>query len=87
LNVYARLTPSNGFCVVPLTTCGNGSPAASSTVGAMSTTWCHWLRSSPFALMPLGQWITVPLRVPLWLEATCLAHAKGVFPAMAQPTA
>ena len=49
-------------------------PAASSTVAAMSMTWLNWLRTSPLALMPSGQWTMVPLRVPPQCEATCLVH-------------
>ena len=58
------LTPCNGICWTPLTLIGSGSPAASSTVGAMSITWWNWERISPWAAMPLGQWMIVPLRVP-----------------------
>ena len=58
------LTPSMGVCTVPFTLFGSGRLAASRMVGAMSMTWCHCERSSPFALMPLGQWTTIPLRVP-----------------------
>ncbi len=49
------LTPSMGFCRTPLTIVGCGSPASSSTVGAMSIRWWYWPRISPFALIALGQ--------------------------------
>ena len=62
-------------------------PAASSTVGAMSTTCWNWLRISPLALMRAGQLTTSGLRVPPKLEATCLVHMNGVLPATAQPAA
>ena len=52
------LTPSIGDCTTPLTVFGSGIPAASSTVGAMSTTCWNWLRISPRALMRAGQLIT-----------------------------
>ena len=68
------LTPSMGSCRMPFTDSGCGSPAASSTVGAMSITWANCERISPFALMPLGQCTTVPFRVPPQCEATCLVH-------------
>ncbi len=76
-----------GRCFTPFTILGCGSFAASSTVGATSTTWWNWLRISPLALMPLGQWSTMPLRVPPKWLATCLVHWKGVLPAQAQPMA
>ena len=40
----------------------------------MSMTWWNCGRTSPLALMPLGQWTIVPLRVPPKCEATCLVH-------------
>ena len=52
----------------------------------MSMTWWNWLRSSPFALMPLGQWTTSGLRVPPKWLATCLVHWNGVSIAHAQAT-
>ena len=52
----------------------SGSPAASSTVAATSITWLNWVRTSPLALIPFGQWTIVPLRVPPQCEATCLVH-------------
>ena len=58
------LTPSIGFCGMPLTVLGCGSPAASSTVGTMSIRWWYWLRISPFALIPFGQQTTAPLVMP-----------------------
>ena len=81
------LTPSIGVCATPLTVFGSGIPAASSTVGAMSTTWWNWLRISPLALMRAGQVMTSGLRVPPKLAATCLVHMNGVLPATAQPAA
>ncbi len=81
------LTPSIGFCGVPLTTFGSGRPAASSTVGATSITWWNCERTSPFALMRFGQYTTIPLRVPPKFDATCLVHVNGVSPATAQPAA
>src|SRR4029453_1177104 len=80
------LTPSIGVCTPPVTLLGSGIPAASSTVGATSTTWWNWLRISPFALTRLGQVITSGFRVPPKLEATCLVQMKGVAPATAHPT-
>ena len=50
-------------------------------------TWWNWLRISPLALMPLGQCMTMPLRVPPKWQATCLVHWNGVLPAQAQPMA
>ena len=37
--------------------------------------------------MRLGQWITIPLRVPPKFEATCFVHVNGVSPATAHPAA
>ena len=42
LKELAILTPSMGFCATPLTIVGCGSPASSSTVGAMSIRWWYW---------------------------------------------
>ena len=81
------LTPSMGFWTVPLTLFGSGRPAASRTVGATSMTWWNCERTSPFALIRLGQWTTMPLRVPPKLEATCFVQVNGVSPATAQPAA
>ena len=53
----------------------------------MSMTWLNWVRSSPLALIPAGQWTIVPLRVPPQCDATCLVHWYGVSIACAQPTA
>ena len=72
---------------MPFTESGSGIPAASRIVGATSMTWLNCERISPFALMPFGQWTTVPLRVPPQCDATCLVHWYGVFIACAQPTA
>jgi hypothetical protein len=71
---YVMLTPSSGFCAMPLTTLGAETCAASKIVGTMSMTWWNWVRSSPFALIPLGQWTTIGLRVPPKWLATCLVH-------------
>ena len=68
------LTPCIGSWVTPCTCTGSGKPAASRIVGATSMTWQNWLRISPLALIPLGQWTMVPLRVPPQWEATCLVH-------------
>ncbi len=76
-----------GVWAMPLTVFGSGRPAASSTVGAMSTTWWNWLRTSPLALIRLGQLTTSGLRVPPKLPATCFVHMNGVLPATAQPAA
>ncbi len=81
------LTPSIGVCTTPFTVFGSGIPAASSTVGAMSTTCWNWLRISPLALIRFGQLITSGLRVPPKFEATCLVHMNGVLPATAHPAA
>ena len=56
-------------------------------VGATSMTWPNWVRISPLALMPFGQWTTMPLRVPPKSEATCFIQPKGELRATAQPAA
>lgn len=81
------LTPSIGICGVPITIFGSGSFAASRTVGATSMTWWNWVRSSPFALIPFGQWTTRPFRVPPKLEATCFVQVNGAASATAEPAA
>ena len=71
------LTPSIGVCTIPLTVFGSGSPAASSTVGAMSTTCWNWLRISPLALMRAGQLTTSGLRVPPKFGGDLLGPHEG----------
>ena len=43
-------------------------PRHSRIVGTMSMTWWYWSRTSPLALMPLGQWITIGSQMPPWYE-------------------
>ena len=62
--VYTMLTPSIGVCATPFTVFGSGMPAASSTVGATSTTCENWLLISPLALIRAGQVMTSGFRVP-----------------------
>ena len=81
------LVPSIGVCTTPLTLLGCGKPAASRIVGATSMTCENWLRRPPLSLMPFGQWMTMPLRVPPKSEATCLVQVNGVSKATAQPAA
>ena len=83
---YSIETPSIGFWGMPFTTLGSGILHASSIVGTTSITWWNWVRISPFALIPLGQWTTIGLRVPPKWLATCLVHWKGASIAHAQPT-
>ena len=71
---------------MPLTTFGSGILHASRIVGTTSMTWWNWVRISPFALIPLGQWTTIGLRVPPKWLATCLVHWNGASIAHAQPT-
>ena len=56
----SRLRWASAACRSPIF--GSGRPAASRIVGAMSMTWCHCDRTSPLALIPLGQWTTSALR-------------------------
>jgi len=53
----------------------------------MSMTCENCVRRPPLSLMPFGQRMTVPLRVPPKSEATCLVHENGVSNATAQPAA
>nr|WP_287374110.1 hypothetical protein [Candidatus Microthrix sp.] len=73
------LAPSIGLCWMPLTIVGSGGLPPSRMVGATSMQCVNWVRISPLASMPLGQWTMVPLRVPPQCEATCLVHWNGVF--------
>ena len=75
-----------GFCLTPSTDFGAGIFDASSTVGMTSMTCVNCVRMLPGSLMPLGQVITIGLRVPPKCEATCLTHCNGALPAQAQPT-
>ena len=52
----------------------------------MSITWWNCDRISPLALMPFGQEMTRPLRVPPKWLATCLVHLNGVLVAQAHGT-
>ena len=72
------LTPSIGFCWMPLTMSGAWMPAASRMVGTMSITWWNWVRIPPTSLIWPGQEIASPCRVPPKCDATCLVHLKGV---------
>src|SRR5262245_34772121 len=76
--VYAMLTPSIGFCAMPLTINGAGMAVASRRVGTMSIMWWNWVRMPPTSLMRLGQAIAMPCRVPPKWDATCLVHLNGV---------
>ena len=81
------LTPSIGFCAMPLTMSGAWMPVTSRSVGTMSMTWWNWLRMPPASLMCLGQAIATPCRVPPKCEAICLVHLNGVSNAQDQATA
>ena len=78
------LTPSIGFCSIPLTDVGSAMPAASRIVGTRSITWWNWLRSSPRAAIPPGHEIAIPLREPPKWDATCFIHWNGASSAHAQ---
>ncbi len=84
-NVGTRLTPFNGTWSTPSITSGMGSPAASRTVGTISTTWVNCERRLPPLVMRFGQEITIDVRVPPRWEAIFLSHWNGVFIACAQP--
>src|SRR5271165_189187 len=78
LKVYAMLTPSIGFCWMPLTVSGAGMPVASRIVGTMSMMWWNWVRIPPTSSMWPGHEMARPWRVlPKW-EAICLVHLNGV---------
>ena len=81
------LTPSIGFCVMPLTNSGALMPVASRRVGTISMTWWNWVRMPPTSLMWPGHEMAMPCRVPPKCEATCLVHLNGVSNAHDQPTA
>ncbi len=72
---------------MPLTTFGSGRPIASRMVGATSITWPNCVRIPFFALMPLGQDMTMPLRVPPKSEGTCFIQPNGESNPTAQPDA
>ena len=76
--VYAMLTPSIGFCLMPSTICGDLMPAASRIVGTMSMMWWNWWRTPPASLMRAGHEIARPWRVPPKCDAICLVHLNGV---------
>ena len=72
------LTPSIGFCAMPLTITGAWMPVASRMVGTMSIMWWNWVRMPPASLMRSGQAMAMPCRVPPKCDATCLVHLNGV---------
>src|SRR5262245_47547406 len=86
-NVYRMLTPSIGFCGIPLTTFGAPIFVASRIVGTMSITWWNWWRIPPLSVMTFGHEIAMPWRVPPKWETICLVHANGVSNAHAHGTA
>ena len=81
------LTPSIGFCLMPLTMSGALMPAASRMVGTMSMTWWNCVRIPPTSVIWPGQEMAKPCRVPPKCDATCFVHLKGVSNAQDQPTA
>src|ERR1700751_1360285 len=85
--VYAMLTPSIGFCAMPLAITGAGMPVVSRMVGTMSIMWWNWVRMPPASLMRFGQQIAIPWRVAPKCDATCLVHLNGVSNAHDQATA
>src|SRR6266404_8387826 len=72
------LTPSIGFCLMPLTSSGALIPVTSRIVGTISMTWWNCGRIPPTSLMCPGQLIAKPCRVPPKCDATCLVHLNGV---------
>ena len=72
------LTPSIGFCLIPLTMSGAATRVASRMVGTISIMWWNCVRMPPASLMWPGQDMTMPCRVPPKCDATCLVHLKGV---------
>jgi hypothetical protein len=81
------LTPSIGFCATPSTVSGAFTPVTSRIVGTMSIRWWNWFRTPPTSLMPSGQDMTMPCRVPPKCEAICLVNLNGVSKAQDQATA
>ena len=72
------LTPSIGFCAMPLTVSGAWMPAASRIVGTMSMMWWNCERMPPTSLMWPGHEMAMPCLVPPKNDATCLVHLNGV---------
>src|SRR5208282_5327732 len=68
------LTPSIGFCLIPLTTSGARIPVASRIVGTISMQWWNCARMPPTSLMWPGQLIARPCLVPPKCDAICLVH-------------
>ena len=54
--MWAKLTPWSGAWVTPRIAAGGSMPSRSSTVGTMSMMCAYWVRTSPLAVMPAGQW-------------------------------
>src|SRR5213593_3011835 len=85
--VYAMLTPSIGFCLMPLTVSGALMPVASRIVGTTSMMWWNWLRMPPASLMRAGHEMARPCPVPPKCDAICLVHLNGVSNAQDHATA
>ena len=51
----------------------------------MSVQWWHWLRTSPFALMPFGHEMTSGSQMPPWYCEYRLNIRNGVEKATAHP--
>ena len=64
-----------------------GMPGHVEDGGPTSITWWNWLRTSPLALNPLGQWTMVPVPGAAEVGGDLLGPLVGVFMAWAQPTA
>src|SRR5262245_65195146 len=58
-HVYAMLTPSIGFCAMPLTIIGAGMAVTSRIVGTISIIWWNWLRIPPASLIRFGHAIAM----------------------------
>jgi hypothetical protein len=66
------LTPCSGSCMTPLTEVGAGDQQLRAQSEPRRSRGETAERISPFALIPLGQWMIVPLRVPPKCEANLL---------------
>lgn len=79
--------PSMGSWSMPSTLVASGSPAASSTVAAMSMQWVNWVRTCVSGRILLGQATTIGSRAPPRWLAMCLPHWNGVLLACSQAAA
>ena len=81
------LTPSIGFCLIPLTDLGRLDAGGFEDRRHDINDMVELRADAPTSLMWPGHEIAMPCRVPPKCDATCLVHLNGVSNAHAHATA